>query len=89
MAHVLTPAELAVQEGSIWDSIPLLNKLIKPKKPEPVEAEAPKGKQMPKAIKCDLCAGLPFEACVYNCPCDAISRRSPEALSSIGSSRNS
>jgi CRP-like cAMP-binding protein/Fe-S-cluster-containing dehydrogenase component len=27
-----------------------------------------------KAIKCDLCAGLPFEACVYNCPCSAIKR---------------
>ena len=33
-----------------------------------------------KAIKCDLCAGLPFEACVYNCPTFAISRRRPEEL---------
>ena len=33
-----------------------------------------------KAIKCDLCAGLPFEACVYNCPCGAINRVNPEAL---------
>ncbi|MCZ6597112.1 MAG: cyclic nucleotide-binding domain-containing protein [Planctomycetota bacterium] len=33
-----------------------------------------------KAIKCDLCAGLPFEACVYNCPCHAIERRDPESL---------
>ncbi len=33
-----------------------------------------------KAIKCDLCAGLPFEACVYNCPCGAIDRVNPEAL---------
>jgi Fe-S-cluster-containing hydrogenase component 2 len=31
-----------------------------------------------KAIKCDLCAGMPFEACVYNCPCSAIERVSPE-----------
>jgi Fe-S-cluster-containing hydrogenase component 2 len=31
-----------------------------------------------KAIKCDLCAGMPFEACVYNCPCSAILRVAPE-----------
>ncbi len=31
-----------------------------------------------KAIKCDLCQGMPFEACIYNCPCNAISRRVPE-----------
>lgn len=40
-------------------------KPAKPKKPDK------------KAIKCDLCAGLPFEACVYNCPCGAISRVDP------------
>jgi Fe-S-cluster-containing hydrogenase component 2 len=33
-----------------------------------------------KAIKCDLCAGLPFEACVYNCPTQAIGRVNPETL---------
>jgi Fe-S-cluster-containing hydrogenase component 2 len=33
-----------------------------------------------KAVKCDLCAGMPFEACVYNCPCSAIERVAPEAL---------
>lgn len=33
-----------------------------------------------KAIKCDLCAGLPFEACVYNCPCGAIGRIDPNDL---------
>ena len=41
------------------------------------------GEEVPvdgKAIKCDLCAGLPFEACVYNCPTSAISRRAPEDL---------
>ncbi len=43
------------------------------------EAEKPKKPKKPdkKAIKCDLCAGLPFEACVYNCPCSAISRVDP------------
>ena len=33
-----------------------------------------------KSLKCDLCAGLPFEACVYNCPTSAIHRRTPESL---------
>lgn len=33
-----------------------------------------------KAIKCDLCAGLPFEACVYNCPTAAITRINPEKV---------
>ncbi len=33
-----------------------------------------------KTIKCDLCAGLPFEACVYNCPTTAITRREPQSL---------
>lgn len=33
-----------------------------------------------KTVKCDLCAGLPFEACVYNCPTAAITRRAPQRL---------
>lgn len=33
-----------------------------------------------KAVKCDLCAGLPFEACVYNCPTRAIVRMNPERV---------
>lgn len=33
-----------------------------------------------KTIKCDLCAGLPFEACVYNCPTTAILRKEPQGL---------
>ncbi|MBL8752951.1 MAG: cyclic nucleotide-binding domain-containing protein [Planctomycetes bacterium] len=33
-----------------------------------------------KTVKCDLCAGLPFEACVYNCPTSAITRRQPQSL---------
>ncbi|MCB9832752.1 MAG: cyclic nucleotide-binding domain-containing protein [Planctomycetes bacterium] len=82
MAHILTPEERRAQEGSIWDSIPLLNKIYKKKAPPPPADDG--GKKMPKAIKCDLCAGLPFEACVYNCPCSAISRQNPEALKGIG-----
>lgn len=38
-----------------------------------------------KTIKCDLCADLPFEACVYNCPTSAIHRRAPESLFLSGS----
>ncbi|MBX3463732.1 MAG: cyclic nucleotide-binding domain-containing protein [Planctomycetes bacterium] len=37
-----------------------------------------------KTIKCDLCAGLPFEACVYNCPTTAITRRQPQSLFGSG-----
>jgi Fe-S-cluster-containing hydrogenase component 2/CRP-like cAMP-binding protein len=33
-----------------------------------------------KTLKCDMCAGLPFEACVYNCPTTAILRREPQSL---------
>ncbi len=43
-----------------------------------------------KAIKCDHCKGLPFEACVYNCPTHAIDRFAPESLfqiSSVGSEK--
>lgn len=35
---------------------------------------------MGKAVKCDRCEGLPFEACVYNCPTGAIERRSPAEI---------
>ncbi len=54
---------------------------------EPVEEEAAEVEEMRaaysdqvvrgKAVKCDRCEGLPFEACVYNCPCGAIERRDP------------
>lgn len=47
---------------------------------EPVRAALRGTKVRGKAVKCDLCAGLPFEACVYNCPCSAISRVNPERL---------
>jgi Fe-S-cluster-containing dehydrogenase component/CRP-like cAMP-binding protein len=33
-----------------------------------------------KAVKCDRCEGLPFEACVYNCPCGAIQRLTPAEI---------
>ncbi len=31
-----------------------------------------------KAVQCDHCYGLGYQACVFNCPCDAIHRRTPE-----------
>lgn len=40
-----------------------------------------------KTIKCDLCAGLPFEACVYNCPTAAIVRSEPQRLFDRGRRR--
>ncbi|MAG57038.1 MAG: hypothetical protein CMJ83_12150 [Planctomycetes bacterium] len=62
---------------------PFVQRFRRTPEPGPVEVaeevEAPKKPKKPekKAIKCDLCAGLPFEACVYNCPCGAISRVDP------------
>lgn len=86
----------AAQEPSRLARIPLLGKLFQPREPlRPARAPASAadsvrkqfntlaGKELDvagKAIKCDLCAGLPFEACVYNCPCSAILRVEPERL---------
>lgn len=67
-------------------SIPGLRSLFGLKKPEPrselrvVSMGGEKVEVAGKAVKCDSCAGLPFEACVYNCPTGAIERRSPEDL---------
>ncbi|MCA9323409.1 MAG: cyclic nucleotide-binding domain-containing protein [Planctomycetes bacterium] len=85
MAHLLDEAEEAQfqAENSIWRSIPIVGSLLRKRAAAAVvegEEEAPKSAGKAKAIKCDLCAGLPFEACVYNCPCGAIARRSPTAL---------
>ena len=94
MAHLITPEEEAASraEHSIWRQIPLVSKFfdIFGRKPEaaaaaPAAEPAKAAGNKSKAIKCDLCAGLPFEACVYNCPCGAISRQSPTELKGIGS----
>jgi CRP-like cAMP-binding protein/Fe-S-cluster-containing hydrogenase component 2 len=65
-------------------SIPFLNRIIGRMPTVAVEDDdgGKKTKKKPQmlAVKCDLCAGLPFEACVYNCPCGAILRKSPERL---------
>ena len=82
MADMLTEDADEYSE-SILTSIPLIGHLFakKPAPPPMVDAApgAKKEREM-KAIKCDLCGGLPFEACVYNCPCTAIQRVSPERL---------
>jgi Fe-S-cluster-containing hydrogenase component 2 len=46
------------------------------------DAEPAKSAQKAKrlAVKCDLCMGHGFTACVYNCPTGAIERVNPERL---------
>lgn len=84
----LTPpprASVPAESASFWQRLPLLNKLFPyPKAAAPAgEARATNAAGLPveaKAVKCDLCAGLPFQACVYNCPCSAILRVNPKQL---------
>lgn len=73
-------------------TIPFLGKRFRGRHPVGAQAEVepdPEAKAVGKlrgvktqgkAIKCDLCAGLPFEACVYNCPTQAIVRINPEKV---------
>jgi len=79
---------------TFFQSLPLIGRLFGTPALPPVasfgasDADKPRtagagGKLTPvagKTIKCDLCAGLPFEACVYNCPTTAITRREPQSL---------
>lgn len=76
--RLASPApEAAEHRKGFWESLPLLNKLFQ----KPAGATAPGEPEAKRlAVKCDLCAGLPFQACVYNCPCDAIVRVSPRQL---------
>ena len=80
-----------VQRRSLLDTLPFFGKRREEKRKEAAGEDAEKPAELVsartgrkvkgvKAIKCDLCAGLPFEACVYNCPCGAISRINPQAL---------
>src|SRR6185436_13973199 len=81
-----------VPKENFLETIPFLGNLFKKSAPataEAVPAEAAKPEQalsargekvQGKSIKCDLCAGLPFEGCVYNCPTSAISRVNPADL---------
>ncbi|MEO6596731.1 MAG: cyclic nucleotide-binding domain-containing protein [Planctomycetota bacterium] len=82
------PAEKAPDLGATIVQIggPLAGKPIAPDKPDKDEKPRTAGAGgkltavAGKTIKCDLCAGLPFEACVYNCPTTAILRREPQSL---------
>ena len=75
--------EPAQKHESLLADLPLLGRLFKKASPA-AETEpefTPRGHEVNgKAVKCDLCAGLPFEACVYNCPTSAIGRMNPEEL---------
>jgi len=84
----LTPpprASAPAESTSFWRRLPLLNRLFPyPTATAPAEEARPTSAAgLPveaKAVKCDLCAGLPFQACVYNCPCNAIMRVNPKQL---------
>jgi Fe-S-cluster-containing dehydrogenase component len=84
----LTPppaASASTSETSLWQRLPWLGKLFG-KEGSPAAAPAGPARNaagievQAKAVKCDLCAGLPFQACVYNCPCSAIVRVNVEQL---------
>jgi Fe-S-cluster-containing hydrogenase component 2 len=85
---VIRMSALAEPQARVEESASLLTKMFRRfglgsgKQPQVVAETTPemKGKVQLKAIKCDLCSGLPFEACVYNCPCGAISRIAPQDL---------
>lgn len=90
MANLLASQTYKDRAFAFLRSIPLVGRLFEKKKGagetavQPVSFSEGKGTEK-RAIKCDLCAGLPFEACVYNCPCNAISRVDPSEL--VGSMR--
>ena len=71
------PASPEPRHG-FWESLPLLGRFFREAAPATEAAADSEPKRL--AVKCDLCAGLPFQACVYNCPCDAIVRVSPHRL---------
>lgn len=79
------PGGAQAENESMLARIPILGKLLR-------QADSPKeeprrgvgfhkpGEVKGRAVKCDRCEGLPFEACVYNCPCGAIERKEPSVL---------
>ncbi len=82
----LTPPPGSEDEGANhWlANLPLIGGLFsKPQRPMLTPAERGYYKEQEvkgKAVKCDRCEGLPFEACVYNCPCGAIERVPPAMI---------
>jgi Fe-S-cluster-containing hydrogenase component 2/CRP-like cAMP-binding protein len=98
--RLVEPAPPAAPPPSFLATLPLLGRFFGGGKEAPAPAAIdpdakPRtagagGKLNPvhgKTVKCDLCAGLPFEACVYNCPTTAITRRQPQSLFARGSGR--
>ena len=72
------------EQGGLLSKIPWLgSRLAKPPRTPLSESERGFYKDQEvkgKAVKCDRCEGLPFEACVYNCPCGAIERIPPSMI---------
>ncbi|HEB54386.1 MAG TPA: cyclic nucleotide-binding domain-containing protein [bacterium] len=89
--RLVEPKPLPAPRPTFLQSLPWIGHLFgEPPAPPPPPPQDTKlrsvgagGKVSPvngKTIKCDLCAGLPFEACVYNCPTTAILRKEPQEL---------
>ena len=77
-------AQAQSQAAGALSKLPLIGGLFR-KAPAAPTTEERKGfhkqdEARGKAVKCDRCEGLPFEACVYNCPCGAIERVPPSLL---------
>ena len=83
------PKDAQAENESMLARIPLIGKLLS-QAPQPKDSakQEPRqgvgfhkpGEVQGRAVKCDRCEGLPFEACVYNCPCGAIERMEPSVL---------
>ncbi|MEM7262214.1 MAG: cyclic nucleotide-binding domain-containing protein [Planctomycetota bacterium] len=81
-----------IEQYKLWETLPFVGEKLYQKRLAKLDAEENAAKTdepvlnaqgLPvtaKAIKCDRCEGLPFEACVYNCPTEAIRRTDPGSL---------
>ena len=84
--RLTAPPDPEVAAATSWvSSLPLIGNLLAPPQESVPVPEADRGYHREqvvqgKAVKCDRCEGLPFEACVYNCPCGAIERMSPALI---------
>ena len=65
------------EEGGGPPQRPIIERLLPWKRP-PAAVEKPKVKR--EAVKCDMCKGLGFTACLSNCPTGAIRRVDPRSL---------
>lgn len=84
--RLTAPPDPNVAASTSWiSSVPLIGKFLAPPEEVVPVPQADRGYHREqvvqgKAVKCDRCEGLPFEACVYNCPCGAIERISPALI---------